>query len=157
MIRDPSDIDLRRARRLALAALVAALVAPAASAESSLQTAASSKAVSASAHLDFRIVIPPVVGLAIDAHAAPFGRAPRVALFGNTRQLLLTAQAADGARREPSAAGQPAQLFVAGRHRVLAEDAGCAVGAARMVAASGQRPGAAVIDREPIICTVAMP
>jgi hypothetical protein len=109
---------------LGIAALLPSLVA----ADSQIQTAASGKAVHATAHVDFKIVIPQVLFLHADD-------ARNVSIMGNSRTVTLSATTPDSSSR---VAGSVVLRSVAGK--VISQDAQCA--------AAGTQP---------VICTASMP
>lgn len=109
--------------------------------ESQIQTAAPGKAVSASAHVNFKIVIPPVLYLSATGEQT-------VAVMSNSRNITLNAtSAADTA----GANGRPRSnliLNAAGR-RVIARETRCAVAAVPV--------GTPTATVHPVICTASMP
>lgn len=147
----PNPFRPDRSRARLVAALVALLATGGAVAESSLQSGVRTKSTGASAHLDFRIVIPPVLALRLEPDAIAAGDAPRVSIESNTRHALLTASS-------PTGAALAGTLLVrAGRGVVLHEEAGCRLVAPRPVPAALVARGAAIVDQRPVICTVALP
>lgn len=175
-------VSMSNVRSTAVGALIgAALLLPwQVTAESSLATGARTASVGATAHLDFKIVIPPVLALSIESTGVAAGAAPRVSIFSNTRHVLLTAStlvAADerstpgrtgpSETLEPHPAGLAANpivdgarrtvLFSAARHAVIAAETACRLGGPRPVATPGRPLGTAILDLHPVVCTVAMP
>jgi hypothetical protein len=168
-------------RAVAFALVGAALLVPwQVTAESSLQTGARTASVGATAHLDFRIVIPPVLALSIDNASVPAGAAPRVSIFSNSRHVLFAASvpataderlvavrpAANGAAAlprsgpaaEPSVAdGARTLLLTAPRHVVINAQTGCRLAGPRLVASPDRPLAVPIVDQRPVVCTVAMP
>lgn len=149
----------RRAIRGALAA--SALLIPwHVTAESSLQTGARTATTGASAHLDFRIVIPPVLALSVEPAGATAGSAARVTILSNTRHVLLSASAPEPAVGEAVAASRTARgtVFLGPRRgSVITAESACRRDAPRVVAQRGHRDTAPVVDLLPVVCTVTMP
>jgi hypothetical protein len=169
-------------RRAAAFALVgAALLVPwQVTAESSLQSGARTASAGATAHLDFRIVIPPVLALSIDNAAVPAGAAPRVSIFSNSRHVLFAASVPATADERPvpdrpvangaavlarpgpaagSAVGDGARtmLLTAPRHFVISAQTGCRLAGPRLVASPDRPLAVPIVDQRPVVCTVAMP
>jgi len=91
-----------------------------AAADSQPQGGVAAKTLRASAHVDFRIVIPRMLALQVDvAHAAEAtGAAQTVAVYGNGRTIALGATAADNARS--------GLILSAAARKAIAQDAVCA-------------------------------
>ncbi|MBS0375224.1 MAG: hypothetical protein JSR73_11640 [Proteobacteria bacterium] len=140
-----------RPRARLVAVLAALLATGGAVAESSLQSGAHTKSTGASAHLDFKIVIPPMLALRLEPEPIAAGGAPRVAVESNTRHALLTASTTVGTSLSGTL------LVRAGRGVVLREEAGCRLAAPRPIAATAAGHGPAIVDQRPVICTVALP
>jgi len=181
MTRQGQTVPHKQRRRAVAGAVIGAtlLVPWQVTAESSLASGARTANVGATAHLDFRVIIPPVLALSIDGAGAAARGAPRVSIFSNTRQVLFTASAspvADGrvgpgrpgagaapGPRAQAAAGASADaqprtvLLSAARHAVIRAESSCQPGGPRVVATPGSLPRTPVIDLRPVICTVAMP
>ena len=122
-----------KCRRLARSICSLCLLLPwVAAADSQVATAAG--AAHASAHLDFKIVIPGVLSLEIPARQAA-AQAGRMAIGTNSRNVALGCTAR-GATRRDVVLGAPARGTVAAQESVLLPDM--------------QRPAA-------VTCTVAMP
>jgi hypothetical protein len=98
-----------------------------AAADSQPQGGVGAKNLRASAHLDFRIVIPRMLALQVDARAAPSASGPTsaspgspqtVAVYGNGRTIALGATSADDS---------PSGLILsAAARKAIAQDAVCA-------------------------------
>jgi hypothetical protein len=145
-------------RVVAVLAAAALLLPGPLSAESSLQSGAKTASVGASAHLDFRIIIPPVLALSIESGNLAPGAAPRVSILSNTRHVMLTASAP--LTGDLHAAPLPSRdrgtlLLGARRGSVISTASACGRGAPRTVA--GSRASAPVVDLLPVVCTVTMP
>jgi len=136
-----------------------------AAADSHIQTAAPNSPLSATAHLDFKIIIPQVLSLRVAGSNDRALGAQTVAVMSNSRNVTLHAtiggpgilaggNVSDGvaarSKTGASAGGGNIILSAAGR-RIIAQDALCE--------AARSRPGAA--DRDPVnaplLCTVSMP
>jgi hypothetical protein len=147
----PNRLRPARSRARLVAAFAAVLATGGAVAESSLTSGAHTKSAGASAHLDFRIVIPPVLALRLEPESIAADGAARVAIESNTRQALLTASS-------PAGAGLTGTLLVRpGRGVVLREEAGCRLATPRPVTGARAGRGPAIVDQRPVICTVALP
>jgi len=121
----------------------AALLLPSlAAAESHLQTAPASTAIRATAHVDFKIIIPRVLSLDVASGADPVPGAHAVAIFSNSRNVTLAAsvRASDDARGN--------LILSAAARRVISQNAACTLGSSRYAAGA---------DTNRIVCTVSMP
>lgn len=170
MTRDARRFSIPHGRRALVCAVAAAAITVPwnVTAESSLSSGARTATTGATAHLDFRIVIPPVLALSVDGGA---NGTPRVSVLANTRHVLLSANpaavlaagqgpGAASASRPPEAAAAGARhtMFVTSRRSgVIIAETGCRLDAPRPVAMPGRRPAAPIIDLRPVVCTVAMP
>jgi hypothetical protein len=139
-------------------------------AESSLTSGARTASTGATAHLDFRIVIPPVLALSV----AGLGE-PRVSVLSNTRHVLLTASppvlpdelvrfageapaTVAAPHANDAATGTRHVMWVSSRRSgVIVAETACRLDAPRIVAMPGRRLSAPIIDLRPVVCTVAMP
>jgi hypothetical protein len=182
MTRHAATVSITHGQRAAVGALIAAalLIPWQVTAESSLQSGARTATAGATAHLDFRIIIPPMLALSIDSAGVPVGAAPRVNVLSNTRHVLLTAsspvvsgdrfasdQGGSDVALEPRPSGPAAPgavdgprhtvLLTAGRGAVIAAQTACRLGGPRPVAALGRHAGPPILDLRPVVCTVAMP
>jgi hypothetical protein len=129
----------------------AALLLPwAAVPESRVETAAANAALQATAHVNFRIVIPQVLYLHVSADAAP---ADTVAIMSNSRNVWLTATVRSSDDRMVA---RPPAVANAGRGDVILSAAGGKVIAQNILCAAGEtRPARGGASH--IICTVSMP
>jgi hypothetical protein len=143
----------------ATAVTVGALLCPTlAPAESSLQSGSRTASTGASAHLDFRIVIPPVLGLTVNDSAELSGEAANVAIFSNTQHVMLSATHAAGSETvEARPAENRYQLLRAERGRVIRENTACRVADPKVLSPHSHGTGVQVLDTRPVLCTVAMP
>jgi len=148
----------RRDRAVAIALVTLGLALPATSpAESNLVSGGRTLKGGASAHLDFRIIIPPVLGLSVVDRDLS---AENVEIFSNGRHVTVDAAPPTATTAAASPAGTvPAtgRRFVlrASRGRVILETTACQVAAPRALA--HRAAGFEVIDTRPVVCTVAMP
>jgi hypothetical protein len=130
---------LRAARpSLASAALLLPLLA---AADSQVQTGAARATLRATAHLDFRIVIPRVLSLDLASGVESVRGAQTVAIFTNSHNVTLaaTVHASDEARGNI--------ILNAAARKVIAQNAACMPGLSRAAAASASG----------VICTASMP
>ena len=129
----------------------AALLLPwAAVPESRVETAAANTALQATAHVNFKIVIPQVLYLHVGADAAP---ADTVAIMSNSRNVWLTATVRSSDDRIVARASAVAN---AGRGDVILSAAGGKVIAQNTPCTAGEtRPAGGGASH--VICTVSMP
>jgi hypothetical protein len=125
-----TPISLSRARALLAGGVL--LLPWLAAADSQSQGGPGAKNLRASAHLDFRIVIPRMLALQVDAHAAPAAAglsaaspdSPQtVAVYGNGRTIALGATTEDDSPR--------GLVLSAAARKAIAQDAVCAPAPAR--------------------------
>ena len=104
----------------------AALLPPTAAPDSHLQAQAGSAASSATAHVNFKIVIPPVLYLHV-ASANEGAADPRtVAIMSNNHNVTLTATIrSDAHTRTPANTGAGTFLLSAAARRIIAQEAVC--------------------------------
>ena len=114
-----------------------------AAAESHLQAATASGKVSATAHVDFKIVIPKVLSIALADGDTEGSGAQKVAIFSNSRNVTLAASTGS----TPAARGNVILRAAAGK--VIARDAACRLPADASSGVASKNPG--------MICTVSMP
>lgn len=125
----------------------AALLVPmAAVPESRIQSAETGSALQATAHLNFKIVIPKVLYLHV---TGANDRDPQtVAIMSNSRNVWLTATL-----RTPQALGAGAAhgniILSAAARKIIAQDTACAL--------SEPRPGRASAGATQLVCTASMP
>lgn len=135
----------------------AALLLPmAAVPESRVETGAANSALQATAHVNFRIIIPKVLYLHVGGTSDPDGTADTVAIMSNSRNVWLTATvrsvddaAHTGATHSaaPAPAGRGNVILSAAGRKVIAQDTVCRAGG----------PHAAAMGLSQVICTVSMP
>lgn len=154
-------------RRVSLGAVAAAAVSAAlllplnSGAESSLQSGSRTAHPGASARVDFKIVIPPLLGLSIDAAGGREGRDITAAVQSNGQQVLLSATAAESAAT-PGSHGLLEREAIA-RHTLLSARRGATISSVRAcelgasTAVAGSYGAVMVLDRRAIVCTVATP
>jgi hypothetical protein len=156
---DTFDVSNNVTRYWAFNGLIgsAALLLPmAAVPESRVEAGAANAASQATAHVNFRIIIPKVLYLQVGGTKDPDATADTVAIMSNSRNVWLTAtvRSSDGADHSGpthSAARPPAShgnviLSAAGR-KIIAQDTVCSAG----------EPHAAAMGVSQVICTVSMP
>jgi hypothetical protein len=151
---------------LALAALllpiVAALLLPVwAVAESHIQSGAVNGAVRASAHVDFKIIIPKMLSLDVGTELHRGQGAQRVAIFSNNRTVTLgaTVHASDVDAPGPEAHRTEARSNVilnAAARKIITQDAACTPGDAHPAAPTKTR-GNAAVNTGRMVCTVSTP
>ena len=129
----------------------AALLLPwAAVPESRVETAAANAALQATAHVNFKIVIPQVLYLHVGADAAA---ADTVAIMSNSRNVWLTATVRPSDDRMVARASAAAN---AGRGNVILSAAGGKVIAQNTLCTAGEtHPARGGVNH--VICTVSMP
>ncbi len=128
-------------------------------AESHLQMGAPGAALKATAHVDFKIIIPPVLYLDVSDHGVRVPGAQPVAIMSNSRNVTLaaTASSADTARGNI--------ILSAAARKVIAQGAFCTLGPTRATqappraaaAASAGTRDRAASEPQPVICTASMP
>lgn len=127
-------------------------------AESHLQMGAPGAGLKATAHLDFKIIIPPVLYLDVSDRGVRVPGAQPVAVMSNSRNVTLaaTASSADTARGN--------NILSAAARKVIAQDAFCTLGpthvtqaAPRAAAAASAGIRARAASAQPVICTASMP
>jgi hypothetical protein len=124
----------------------AALLLPVAAVpESSIQSEGASTAVQATAHVNFKIVIPKVLYLQVGSGDHRDADAETVAVMSNSRNVWLTATVRT--RDEHSRAARGNVILSAGARNIIAQNTVCT--------AADLRPAAASAGR--LICTVSMP
>jgi hypothetical protein len=136
-------------------------------AESHLQMGAPGAALKATAHVDFKIVIPPVLSLDVNERSVRVPGAQPVTVMSNSRNVTLAATAA----RSDTARGNI--ILSAAARKVIAQDAFCTLGpvhvartpppaaatsgGSRMEARALEARDRAASDPRPVICTASMP
>ena len=114
-----------------------------AAAESHIQSGTASGKVSATAHVDFRIVIPKVLSLGVSGGDFQGPSAQKVAIFSNSRNVTLAASAGS----IPAARNNVILRAAAGK--VIAREAECRL--------PTDASGAVESKTNGMICTVSMP
>jgi hypothetical protein len=114
-----------------------------AAADSHLQAATASGKVSATAHVDFKIVIPKVLSIALADGDTEGSGAQKVAIFSNSRNVTLAASIGS----TPAARSNVILRAAAGK--VIARDAACRLPADASSGVASKNTG--------MICTVSMP
>jgi hypothetical protein len=114
-----------------------------AAAESHLQAAPESRKVSATAHVDFRIVIPKVLSVGLAGGDTQGPGAQRVAIFSNSRNVTLAASSGS----TPAARNNVILRAAAGK--AIAREAACQLPADASRGVASKTNG--------MICTVSMP
>jgi hypothetical protein len=114
-----------------------------AAAESHLQAAPQNGKLSATAHVDFRIVIPKVLSVGMAGGDTQSSGAQRVAIFSNSRNVTLAASATS------TSAARNNVILRAAAGKVIAREAACQLPAD---ASRGVTP-----KTNGIVCTVSMP
>jgi hypothetical protein len=129
--------------------LIAAVLLPhMASADSHIQTEAGGGVFTATAHVNFKIVIPKVLYLNVGAdRQAAVAQPPgtqTVAIMSNNRNVMLngTVRALDDDASRAAGHGRAGVILSASAGKIIAQDALCTAGA---------------IDHRQVVCTVSMP
>jgi hypothetical protein len=134
---------------MSMAALLLPLMV---AADSHIQTKAASAALAATSHVDFKIVIPPVLYMHVaSANDRATPGSETVAIMSNSRNVTLDAIVRTPESEVHTRGG--ALLSASGR-RIIAQDALCTVGAA---AAPMVARGRAKAEDRRMVCTVSMP
>lgn len=102
----------------------AALLPLLAAADSQVQTAATRAALSATAHINFKIVIPQVLYLHMGGESAGAAGARTVAIMSNGRTVTL--QSSTWTSGDDRSAAHGNLILNAGARRIIAQDAQCA-------------------------------
>lgn len=142
--------------------------------ESRIQTGAASAALSATAHVNFKIIIPTVLSLQVGSGSDRAAGAETVAIMSNGRNVWLNATvrtagdensgttsrlvAAPANQLQPSV--QPlggSVLFSASGRKTIAQQAQCAPGNAHAAAAPTDARGRVNLNTQQLVCTVSMP
>ncbi len=134
-------------------------------AESSLKSGAGTTAVSASARLDFRIIIPTVLALTVVDAGDVAAAGATVRVTSNGRQVSMGAGVATTADRpaNPLPAAErysgrvSAAVLRAPRHGVIEQYADCSIGRPRTIRAAPRQGGSPVIELAPLLCTASTP
>ena len=114
-----------------------------AAAESHLQAGTASGKVSATAHVDFKIVIPKVLSVGLKGGDIEGSDAQRVAIFSNSRNVTLAASTGS------TPAARSNVILGAAAGKVIARDAACQLPADASHGVGAKNTG--------MICTVSMP
>ncbi len=121
----------------------AALLLPTlAATESHRQTEAAGTAIRATAHVDFKIIIPSMLSLDVASGADPTPGAHTVSVFSNSRNVTLAASA------HASDSARGSLILSAAARRVISQHAACTLGLIRP---------AGDADKSRVVCTVSMP
>lgn len=136
----------------ALPATAAALLLPfLAAADSHLQTGASGGALRATAHLDFKIIIPQVLSMDVANGEDRVAGAKTVAIFSNSRNVTLAASA----RASDQARGNV--ILSAAARKVIRQNAACTLAFTRLAAPLQIAAAGAQADAHRVVCTASMP
>ena len=146
------------AARLAL--LVAGSVTPTllpptlVEAESRIQTGAANATLNATAHVNFKIVIPQVLYLHVDGGTAGAAGAQTVAVMSNGRNVTLNATLRTPDSNVPARGNL---ILSAAARKIIAQDARCMPPLAPVAAPPAGVHGPGNIGTRQVICTVSMP
>jgi hypothetical protein len=134
-------------RRASLASCAALLLPFLASADSQVVGSSARAAVKATAHLDFKIVIPRVLSMDMADSLEDVRGAQTVAIYTNSHNATLAATlaASDQARGNI--------ILNSAARKVIAQNVHCAPGAASYA----RVPTGSPPDHEPVVCTASMP
>jgi hypothetical protein len=127
-------------------------------AESHIQTQAASAASAATAHVNFKIIIPTVLYLRAGGGRDRIAGAETVAVMSNSRNVTLSATV----RTLDSDHPRGSVILGASARKVIAQDAPCREfmplsGDAHTVSAPAEGRGRIKVDDRHVICTVSMP
>ena len=121
--------------------------------ESHIQTETAGTAATATAHVNFKIVIPKVLYLRVSGGNEPIAGVETVAVMSNSRNVTLNATV----RTSDSDVHARGVVLGASARKTIAQDALCTLGDAHPAALpAGARLSAKAGDRQ-VICTVSMP
>ena len=127
-------------------------------AESHIQTQAAGTASVATAHVNFKIIIPKVLYLRVGSGSDRTADAETVAILSNTRNVTLNATVrtpgSDVHNRGSVVLGT--SVLGASAGKVIAQDALCAAGDAHATPAPAESGHVKLNDRQ-VVCTVSMP
>jgi hypothetical protein len=137
-------------------ALTALLLPMTAVPESHIQAAAVNDAVRASAHVDFKIIIPRTLSLDVGIESHRGQGARMVAITSNNRTVTLgvTVHTSD-----VDASGTQARrnvILSAAARKIIAQDAACTSGDAH-AAAAAKTPRSVTVNTGRVVCTVSTP
>jgi len=132
-----------------------------AAAESHIETAPVTGPTRATAHVDFKIIIPKMLALDVGPPSHPGQGAQNVAIISNNRTVTLgaTVHASNAGASAAGASGTEARknvILSAAARKIIAQDAACKPGAALPSAPAKTRVGAAV-NTDRMVCTVSTP
>jgi len=114
-----------------------------AAAESHIQAGTGAGKTSATAHVDFRIVVPKVLSLGVAGGDTQVLGAQRVAIFSNSRTVTLAASSAS------MPAARDNVILSAAARKAISREAACRLPA--------DAPGGVASNTGGMVCTVAMP
>jgi hypothetical protein len=128
--------------------------------ESRIQTGAPRAALSATAHVNFKIIIPKVLYLHVGAGNDRVAGAGTVAIMSNNRNVTLNATVRTPAGAIPPVSGDDARgnvILSAAARKVIAQDARCTLGFAPAAVAPADSRGRVSVDTRQVVCTASMP
>ena len=133
--------------------VIAALLLPSmVGADSRVQTGAPSAPLRATAHVNFKIIIPKVLYLQVGNENDRAVGAETVAIMSNSHNVTLNATV-----RTPDSPAHGNVILSAAARKVIAQDAPCALGLSRAAAAPEEARGAGKVSTHQVVCTVSMP
>jgi hypothetical protein len=119
--------------------------------ESHVQTGTANTAASATAHVNFKIIIPPVLYLGVAGGNDRIEGADTVAVMSNSRNVTLSATV----RTSGDARGN--LILSAPGRKLIAQDTRCALGNSHAAAAFTPARGDPAAAAGPLVCTASMP
>ncbi len=119
--------------------------------ESHVQTGTVNTAASATAHVNFKIIIPPVLYLSVAGGNNGIEGADTVAVMSNSRNVTLSATL------HPSGDARGSVILSAPGRKLIAQDSQCALGNSHPAAASSPDRGGLAADAGRLVCTASMP
>jgi hypothetical protein len=145
------------------ASVAAVLLLPSmAATESRVQTAVPDAPLAATAHVNFKIVIPTVLSLEVGTGGDHTLGAETVAIVSNSHNVTLNATV-----RTPDSPAHGNVILSAALRKIIAQDAQCSLGPGRPAASPGAAPGAAHAGAahagaakaggQQVLCTVSIP
>jgi hypothetical protein len=142
-------LNARRAARITLASSVTMLLPLLAAADSQLSVGGAS--LRATAHVDFKVVIPAVLSLDMPGDAESVRGTPSVAIFSNNHNVMLAATS------RLSEKAQGSVVLSSAAKKVIAQKVACTTGSSRAAALPATTPRGGESDADGVVCTACVP
>jgi hypothetical protein len=140
-----------RSARLTLAGSAAILLPFLAAADSQLQTGSARTSMRATAHVNFKIVIPPVLSLDMPAGSPGMRDAQTVSIYSNKHNVTLAATLG------PSGEARGTVVLSSAAGKVIAQKVACTPVATRSALPLPGAPRAGQRAADGVVCTACMP